>query len=188
MTFQESLKTMTNAELKSLIRQLEYDVSRYNITQLAKKIQLNSAYGAVGNQYFRFYDIRLASAVTMSGQLVIRWIERAINKYLNQVLKLEEPYDFVIAIDTDSVYLRLEKIVQEAFKDKPAPNTDQAIKFLDKLCEKNLSKVIASACKEFSEYLNTYQQKIVMKREVLADKGIWTKKKKYINGAKIMFQ
>jgi len=61
-------------------------VARYHNMQLAKKIQLNSAYGALGNLYFRWFNHNHAEAITMSGQLSIRWIERRINYYLNKML------------------------------------------------------------------------------------------------------
>ena len=60
--------------------------TNYNI-QLARKIALNSAYGAIGNQYFRYFDVRHAEGITMAGQLTIRWIERDVNNYLNKLLK-----------------------------------------------------------------------------------------------------
>ena len=63
------------------------DISKYNNIQMAKKISLNSAYGAIGNVWFRYYDLLVAEAITTSGQLSIRWIERAVNEYLNGVLK-----------------------------------------------------------------------------------------------------
>ena len=73
---------------------------------MARKIQLNSAYGAIGNQYFRYYKLANAEAITLSGQVSIRWIEDRMNRYLNKILKTED-VDYVIASDTDSIYLNL---------------------------------------------------------------------------------
>ena len=87
-------------------------ISRYKNKQMALKIALNSAYGAVGNQYFRFFDIRIAEAVTYGGQLSIRWIEIALNKYLNELLKTDD-VDYVLASDTDSVYLTFEPLIDK---------------------------------------------------------------------------
>ena len=44
------------------------DISRYNNIQMAKKISLNSAYGAIGNNWFRYFDLLVATAITTSGQ------------------------------------------------------------------------------------------------------------------------
>ena len=87
------------------------NIAEYKTRQLARKISLNSAYGALGNEYFRYFDIRQAEAITKSGQLAIRWIERELNEYLNQTLRTDG-VDYVIASDTDSVYLTLDSMVK----------------------------------------------------------------------------
>ena len=140
--------------------------------QMALKIALNSAYGAVGNQYFRFYDIRIAEAVTYGGQLSIRWIEHALNEYFNNILKTEDE-DYVIASDTDSVYITFEKLIEKL-------NPPDPVKFLDTICTEKIEPFIDGKYAELAEYVNAYEQKMVMAREVIADKGIWTAKKRYI--------
>ena len=140
--------------------------------QMALKIALNSAYGAVGNQYFRFYDIRIAEAVTYGGQLSIRWIEQALNEYFNEILKTEDE-DYVIASDTDSVYITFEKLIDKL-------NPKDPVKFLDQICTDKIEPFIDSKYADLAKYVNAYEQKMVMKREVIADKGIWTAKKRYI--------
>ena len=152
------------------------DVAKYNTIQMARKISLNSAYGAMGNEWFRYYDLRLAEAITISGQLSIRWIERKLNKYLNEMLNTGE-YDYVIASDTDSVYLRLNNLVE---KYMDSFDKSKIVKMLDSFCEDKLKPFIDKAYQELSEYMNAYDQKMNMDREVIADKGIWTSKKRYI--------
>ena len=147
-------------------------ISQYKNKQMALKIALNSAYGAIGNQYFRFYDIRIAEAVTYSGQLSIRWIEIALNKYLNELLKTDD-VDYVLASDTDSVYLTFESLVEKLQPKDP-------VKFLDKICTDTIEPFINQKYQELADYTNAYEQKMVMSREVIADKGIWTAKKRYI--------
>jgi DNA polymerase elongation subunit (family B) len=160
-------------------KELKNKIARYNNLQLSKKVSLNSLYGAMGSKYFRFFDLRNAIAVTTTGQLSIRWIENSINKYLNKILKTEK--DYVIAVDTDSVYLRLADLVRQACSsDDRTIDTAGTITFLDRACETGIQRVIDKACASLGEYTNVYQQKIVMKREVLADKAIWTAKKRYI--------
>jgi len=151
-------------------------ISRYDNLQLAKKVSLNSAYGALGSQYFRFYDLRMALGVTTAGQLSIRWIEKKLNEYLNKLLKTEE--DYVIASDTDSIYLRLGPLVDKVFKEKRTPA--EVITFMDKVCEDKLQPFIDESYKELASYVHAYAQKMQMKREALSDKGIWTAKKRYI--------
>ena len=81
------IENMSKADLLERKKQVIKDISKYKNLQLAKKVQLNSAYGAVGNKYFRFFDVRKAESITLSGQLSIRWIERRVNEYLNKLLE-----------------------------------------------------------------------------------------------------
>jgi DNA polymerase elongation subunit (family B) len=152
------------------------DISRLNNLQMAMKIALNSAYGAMGNQYFRYFDIRMAEGITTSGQLSIRWMANKLNAFMNKTLKTEGE-DFVVAIDTDSIYLTLEKLVEKVCADK---DTNAKIKFMDKICDEVFQPFIDQGYTELSDYMNAYSQKMVMKREVLADKAIWTAKKRYV--------
>ena len=152
------------------------DISRLNNLQMAMKIALNSAYGAMSNQYFRYFDIRMAEGITTSGQLSIRWMANKLNAMLNKTLKTEGK-DFVVAIDTDSIYLTLEELVEKVAKDK---DTDGKIKYMDRICEEVLQPFIDQGYQELADYMNAYSQKMVMKREVLADKAIWTAKKRYV--------
>jgi DNA polymerase elongation subunit (family B) len=156
---------------------IEKDISRYKNDQLARKVQLNSAYGALGNQYFRYYDIRLAEAVTKSGQLSIRWIETKVNEYLNKLLETEN-VDYIVASDTDSIYITLAGLVDRVFP--KGASTEKIVKFLDKVSSEKFEPFIDKCYDELAEYLNAYDQKMSMKREVIANKGMWTAKKRYI--------
>ena len=166
------------ATSKEDITECENQISKYDNLQLAKKVQLNSAYGAIGNQWFRFYDLRQAEAITLSGQLAIRWIERKLNVYLNKLLKTDN-FDYVIASDTDSVYLNLGPLVKASYKDS-LPDKNKVIDFLDRVCEEKIQKYIDKCYQELADYMNAYDQKMIMKREAIADIGIWTAKKRYI--------
>jgi DNA polymerase elongation subunit (family B) len=152
------------------------EISRLNNLQMAMKIALNSAYGAMGNQYFRYFDIRMAEGITTSGQLSIRWMANKLNVFMNKTLKTTD-VDYVVAIDTDSIYLTLEVLIERVCEGK---TTEQKIKTMDKICEEVLQPFIDSGYQELAKYMNAYSQKMVMKREVLADKAIWTAKKRYI--------
>jgi DNA polymerase elongation subunit (family B) len=156
--------------------EIEKRIARYDNLQLAKKVSLNSAYGALGSQYFRFYDLRMALGVTTAGQLSIRWIEGKLNDYMNKLLKTED--DYVIASDTDSIYLKLGPLVNKVYQEKPS--TEKIITFMDKVCEEKLQPYIDTSYQELADYVCAASQKMQMKREALADKGIWTAKKRYI--------
>ena len=157
---------------------LRKDISKFNNIQMARKIQLNSAYGAIGNQYFRYYNLANAEAITLSGQVSIRWIENKMNAYLNKLLKTDD-YDYVIASDTDSIYLHLGPLVEKVFESRE--KSDQSIlRFLEKVCDVEFEKYIQNSYEELATYVNAYSQKMVMKRENIANKGIWTAKKRYI--------
>ncbi len=158
--------------------QLKKEIARCNNIQMARKIQLNSAYGAIGNEHFRYYRLEIAEAITTSGQLSIRWIGNKMNEYLNRILKTEGE-DYVIASDTDSMYLNLGPMVESVYKGRE--KTDESVvTFLDKICNLEFEKYIESSYQELADYLNAYDQKMVMARENIASKGIWTAKKRYI--------
>jgi len=153
------------------------DIATYNNIQMARKIQLNSAYGAIGNEYFRYYKLENAEAITLSGQVSIRWIEDRLNEYLNKLLKTDD--DYVIAVDTDSVYLNLGPLVETIYKGKER-TSEEVISFLDKVSQTKLEPYIESSYQKLASYVNAYEQKMIMKRENIADRGIWTAKKRYI--------
>ena len=163
---------------KTPTKELEKSISKYNNIQMARKIQLNSAYGAIGNQYFRYYNLINAEAITLSGQVSIRWIEHRMNTYLNKVLKTEKK-DYVIASDTDSIYLNLGDLVEKIYKGREATN-QSIVSFLNKVCEMELEKYISSSYEALATYVNAYEQKMIMKRENIASTGIWTAKKRYM--------
>jgi len=156
------------------------DISKYNNIQMAKKISLNSAYGAIGNNWFRYFDLMVATAITLSGQLSIRWIEKALNIYLNKLLDTKNE-DYVIASDTDSVYITFDKLVNNVFKEGTEPS--RIVDFLDKIATSKLEPFIDKSFTALAKTVNAYDQKMIMKREVIADKGIWTAKKRYILNA-----
>ena len=163
---------------KTPTKELEKAISKYNNIQMARKIQLNSAYGAIGNQYFRYFNLANAEAITLSGQVSIRWIENKMNTYLNKILKTDDT-DYVIASDTDSIYLNLGPLVQNVFKDREKSN-QSIVGFLDKVCEVEFEKHIGHSYEALATYVRAYDQKMFMKRENIADRGIWTAKKRYI--------
>ena len=154
-------------------------ISKYHNMQNNLKTTLNSAFGAMGNEHFRYFDQRIAEAITTSGQLSIKWVEKEINRYLNEVLKPEEEKDFVVAVDTDSVYICMDDLVKKIYGDT-IDDKNKVVDFLDKVCSEQMEKIIDKSYQKLAEYVNAYDQKMVMKRENIADKALWTAKKRYI--------
>jgi len=156
---------------------LTREISRCHNIQWARKIALNSAYGAVGNEYFRYYDVRQASAITTAGQFIIRFIEEKVNTYLNDILKPENKIDYIVASDTDSIYVTLDKLVEQTCKDK---TEDQVCNFLNKVVDSRIEPFLNKCFEELADYTNAFKNCMVMKREVIANKGIWVAKKRYM--------
>tara|TARA_Y100000389_G_scaffold54036_1_gene49896 strand:- start:25138 stop:27645 length:2508 start_codon:yes stop_codon:yes gene_type:complete len=163
VTQQENEKS-PNADLKR-------EINLLGNTQMAVKILLNSLYGALGNQYFRYFDLRIAEGITLSGQLSIRWAEKAINKAMNSILKSDN--DYVIAIDTDSLYVDMAPLVKQV-------NPSDPVKFLDQACAKKFEPIFDKSYAELFAHMNAYENRMVMAREAIADKAVWTAKKRYI--------
>jgi len=157
-------------------RELDTLIKRANNNQMVRKIALNSAYGALANQYFAFFSVDLAEAITTSGQLIIQWAEKTINDFMNKTLGTENE-DYVIAMDTDSVYITMDKLVQQVLPEET--DKSKVIDFLNN-SEGMFEKVLADGFDELAEYTNAYQNKMEMGREIIADRGIWTAKKRYI--------
>jgi DNA polymerase elongation subunit (family B) len=160
------------------VKELKRNVSAYNNQQLVRKVNLNSAYGALGSPYFRYYDTRLAEAVTLTGQLTIRWIAARINAFLNSAFKTD--MDYIVASDTDSVYVRLGVVVDAYKAVKPDATKPQIVTMLDQFAAKKIQPLLRAAFDELATYLNVYTPCLAMAREVIADKGVWTAKKHYI--------
>jgi DNA polymerase elongation subunit (family B) len=172
----EDYSKYTTEELLELKKISEYEIAKYNNFQLVRKIQLNSAYGAIGNEYFRFYSTELAEAVTLTGQLIIQYIADQLNLFLNDAAGTKN-IDYVIASDTDSVYLNMESIVNKFGKNK---SIDETINYINNISQKIIEPFIERQFDKLAKNMNAYENRISMGREVIADKGIWTAKKRYM--------
>ena len=168
LRFQQELQS---AEDKQTIFELQRKISLAENKQMSIKILLNSLYGALGNRYFRFFDQRIAEAITLSGQAIIRWGENAINEYLRNLLQSKK--DYVITIDTDSLYVGLGDLVKKF-------NPKNSVDFLDTVSKDKLEPVFVKAYQEFFDKFGGIENKMVMSREVIADRGIYLAKKRYI--------
>lgn len=170
-----NLTDLSNEELLKLKKETENEKAKYKTSQMAYKVLLNSCYGALGQQYFRFFDIRQAEAITLSGQLSIQWIANFLNKYLNDVCETED-IEYVLYIDTDSNYITLNHLVEKiGMQDEP---NEKICDFLDKVCEE-IQAAIDVEYQRLADITNARQQKMIMEREVIASRGFWTGKKRY---------
>jgi len=170
----EVKKLMLNAKQeyeKNPSKKLESEINQLENRQMAIKILLNSLYGAIGNVYFRYFDLRVAEGITLTGQLAIRWAEQALNKEMNRLLGTDQ--DYVIAIDTDSLYVNFGPLVKKM-------NPKDPVKFLSDIGDKHFVPLFEKSYNDLFEKMNCYESRMVMGREVIADRGIWQAKKRYI--------
>ena len=175
MMTKDELEQLSDDELIVRMKKLKNDAAKLDVMQLGLKVTLNSAYGMIGNEFSRYFDTRIAEGITVSGQLSIRWIERKLYEYLNKACGTEG-VSFAVAGDTDSIYITLAPLVEKFFKDAPK---DKIVAALDKLCEVKIQPIINAAYEELADYMNAYEQKMFMAREVIADRGLWRAKKNY---------
>ena len=163
--------TPSAKEIEQITKRLNNSITTAMNNQMAIKILMNSLYGALGNNYFRYFDKRMAEAITTSGQLSIRWAERAINEEMNTILGTTGE-DYVIAIDTDSLYVNMDPIINKAKPDSP-------VDYLDRLCKNHFEKILTKSYATLADRMNVYENRMEMAREVIADKAVWVAKKRY---------
>lgn len=173
----DELAKLSTDELHARLTEQKGIVASCGVMQQGLKVTLNAAYGMIGNEYSRYFDVRIAEGITLSGQLSIQWIQRKMNEYLNKILKTEG-INYVVAGDTDSVYITLDPLIEKlGISEKP---TQEIVDFVDKVCSTKLEPYIDESYQELADYVNAFEQKMVMKREVIADLAIWRAKKNYI--------
>ena len=151
------------------------DYNALHLKQFAIKILLNSGYGAMTNKYYRWYDRRMGESITLSGQMVIRSTEKAINAWMNKVMATDN-VDYIVAIDTDSNYVNMQPMVDKFFANK---SREQITDILDKVAQDQMQPMLEKEFLDIKQYLNCYEQKMVMEREAIASSAFWTAKKRY---------
>jgi DNA polymerase elongation subunit (family B) len=158
------------------VKKKKEKVQQLNSQQYVLKIALNSLFGAIANRHFRYYDIRIASAITMTGQATVRRCEKNTNAYLNSILNTKK--DYVIAIDTDSVFVNMGPIIDKYVKDQS--DTDKVIAIMDKISKEKILPMMNKGFDDLFVYLNGYKSRMNIKRESLCSKALWVAKKKYV--------
>lgn len=180
------LKTLSKQMLKAVKKVCEKKISQANTAQLNRKISINSLYGALGNEHFRYFDIRNASAITMFGQLAIQWIERKVNEYLNQLCGTTD-YAYVRYCDTDSIYVCVDNVIEKVGGMERFKDDNHWVDFLDKFAKERMEPIIDKGYREMCEYMNNVEHLMFMDREIISgppigSKGLgsfWTAKKRY---------
>jgi len=153
---------------------IKEQIASYDGRQMAFKILANSLYGAVSQSSFRYYDLRIAEAITLTGQASDKHAEIKLNEFMNGILKTDT--DYVLAGDTDSLYLNAQPLVDKAY---PGKTIDQTVEWLDKVAEKQIQPQINKSIDEMYLVGNCFQKTMAMKREAIASAAIWTTKKRY---------
>ena len=149
--------------------------------QYLQKIILNSLYGVLGLPVFRFYDLDNAEATTLTGQSLIKFSKKITNHFYNN--ELGDTKDYVIYIDTDSIFASAVPLVKKRFP-------------TEKLSDTMMTQRIMEICSEVQDYLNKsydyFAKKFLnitehvfdIKQEVVAKTGLFITKKRY--GLKII--
>jgi DNA polymerase elongation subunit (family B) len=154
---------------------IQKKITVYNNYQNVKKTVLNSAFGTLGCEYFRYYDLRNAEAITYTGQAIIRWLENRMNAFLNKIAGTVD-FDFAIAMDTDSIMVNFEPIIKRIFGDKEV-EMSKIIDFMDKVCSTKVQDCIDNSFTEICDTLNSFGRHLSMKREKLCSSGLWVAKR-----------
>lgn len=168
---------LSTAELALLKNDLEKQIVKLDNEQQAYKILLNSLYGAIGSVHFRYYDLRVAEAITLSGQFAIKTVEKMFNGFLNKALKTKNK-DYVIAMDTDSCYVNMGDLVTNSPLAKLS--TAEIVKQLDSFCVDIIEPKLAETFDALAKQVGAMKNTMSMKREGISDRGIWIAKKHYI--------
>lgn len=153
----------------------EKDVILYHNAQYSRKILINSMYGSLLSLYNRWFDYNNGTAITSTGQLVAKFIGITLNNYLNDYFKTKD-IDFIIAADTDSAYICLDKLA----KQYPDKSMQEITKIIVNFCEKKIISYLNECFKHFADVSQAREQKLDIKLEKVSNRGLFTTKKRYI--------
>jgi len=148
--------------------------------QLVQKILLNSLYGVLGLPAFRFYDVDNATAVTTTGQTVIKSTADMANIKYNKELG-DPDLDSNIYIDTDSVFFSAVPLMDKRLPNWKNEEQDVIAGYVNDIAE------------EMQDYLNDFydimstkifnvdkdKHRLEIKKEYVAKAGLWIAKKRY---------
>jgi len=163
---EKSLQKESNPQ-KILELKKKIDISKNQ--QIAIKTAINSLYGILGTPYFRWFNVTIAEAITLSAQIAAKWSENQVNDHLNKIWKSEK--DYVLIMDTDSIFVDLSRFIKEF-------NPTSPVDFLDKVCKESIEPVIKKGYEELFVRMGGYKPRLSMKREKIIGRGVILGKKR----------
>jgi DNA polymerase elongation subunit (family B) len=183
MAEQKDLSVMSDAELESYLRHCNDKAVQYKIKQEALKVLANGLYGSMGSMYFRYYDIDMAEAITLSGQSTIDAAQRFFNEAADKMTKVSK--DRIKVVDTDSVFLDVTDIVKLMLPHMQDKSDSAIVKMLDRLGSTKFQEVMDTGYEILQQKQNAYKPYLTMKREKICNLIVCAKKryiaKVYVN-------
>jgi DNA polymerase elongation subunit (family B) len=151
----------------------------YDQRQKVQKVLLNSIYGVLGLPIFRFYDKDNASAVTLTGQDIIKTANKAINQYYKKTLNDTENKDYVIYVDTDSCFASALPIIKHKMPEIDLNDEKQMTEAILKVCTEAQKHVNDTFNVMADRMFNVQKHRFDAKQEVIAKTSFWLAKKRY---------
>lgn len=99
---EEDYSKYSNDELMKMYEHAMREAQTYHVSQLVKKVLLNSLYGALGNEHFLLYTNEMARSITLIGQCLINKAAIEKNRFISKMLKEEVVKDRRTYSDTDT--------------------------------------------------------------------------------------
>jgi hypothetical protein len=165
---------MTDDELIEAYHKEEALENLFFTEQLTLKLAINALYGALAMKYFSLFQEDIAAAITMQGRVFIIMMSKYITEDLEKMIPGCNPG---IYNDTDSFYFTIEPFIEKYCKGK---SLEDKVEWADRFYEKIVNKSVQRCIDDFSKMTNAYNPSVIgAEREVVADAGIFTAKKKY---------
>jgi DNA polymerase elongation subunit (family B) len=174
-----------------MVKDRSKEIKQLSLRQGAIKILINSVYGAFGNQYFYFFSTDIAQSITLQGQDMIKFANKAINFYFKEKWHLDidlhkelgiDSYvvnkvndDSAIYTDTDSSYIQFDSAINSIEHEF---THEEAIRLCIMLDDHRLGGYFEECFTKYGKVFNTKNQQ-TFKLEAIFDKGFWIKKKNY---------
>ena len=153
----------------------------YDLYQMAFKILQNALYGTYAINSWRFTDgFKICSAaITNSGQRLTKESITFVNQYISDQLEID-PKTFVIASDTDSLYMELTDLLKKRNPDLDYNDREEKIKRLLTLTSELQTVANANLNNITQDLFNMHgKHYFELKQEVIAEKAYWSGKRRY---------
>ena len=164
-----------NQEVKDEWAEQNKTISTLNNYQMAMKILMNSEYGALANIHFRYYDIRLASAITLCAQLALKW---AAKRVMEDPAAKKYKYELVYG-DTDSLYISVKNVVDQIRLRNPDISDGDMTIQINKFVAKIIQPVLKKGYEDLAIMMNANENRMFMNHEKTITNALFTSKKHY---------